>query len=220
MKRWKFRILICLVLGAVTTVGVAWTLALAMPYLDWGASRLLHDGTERPRWVVRTARDLGALDIRAGAVAGLTWTEGIDERPVPGWSRAVHPPTTDEVEGATLLIEKARGWPMLSLYRRETNTRASAPDWRTELGWEIELLRRFTKDPHSRTVPLAVIWPGFLINTLLYGALSFGLLFGLGAARRGLRKKRGRCPMCAYDLRGDLDAGCPECGWGREEGEE
>ena len=27
---------------------------------------------------------------------------------------------------------------------------------------------------------------------------------------------RGRCPKCAYDLRGDTDEGCPECGWGRE----
>jgi len=24
-----------------------------------------------------------------------------------------------------------------------------------------------------------------------------------------------RCPECGYDLRGNLDAGCPECGWGR-----
>jgi hypothetical protein len=25
------------------------------------------------------------------------------------------------------------------------------------------------------------------------------------------------CPKCQYDLRGDPDAGCPECGWQREQ---
>ena len=68
-----------------------------------------------------------------------------------------------------------------------------------------------------RALPLRPIFPGFLIDTLFYGAIWFGLLFGFGAARRGLRKRRGLCPMCAYDLRGDLDTGCPECGWNRRD---
>ncbi len=105
---------------------------------------------------------------------------------------------------------------MLSLYRRGTYSLVHPlPDWYTGRGWEIP--GRFAK---SRTMPLAVIWPGFLIDTLFYGAIWFGLFFAFGAARRGLRKKRGRCPLCAYDLRGDLDAGCPECGWNREEADE
>lgn len=33
------------------------------------------------------------------------------------------------------------------------------------------------------------------------------------------RTARSICPRCGYDLRGDLDAGCPECGWNREERE-
>jgi len=27
---------------------------------------------------------------------------------------------------------------------------------------------------------------------------------------------RGMCPRCHYDLKGRLECGCPECGWGRE----
>ena len=29
-----------------------------------------------------------------------------------------------------------------------------------------------------------------------------------------------RCPSCGYNLRGDLSAGCPECGWRREGADE
>ncbi len=32
-------------------------------------------------------------------------------------------------------------------------------------------------------------------------------------AERGWRGLRGRCHSCGYDLRNDLSAGCPECGW-------
>ena len=26
----------------------------------------------------------------------------------------------------------------------------------------------------------------------------------------------GRCVKCGYDLRGDMEQGCPECGWNRD----
>lgn len=29
----------------------------------------------------------------------------------------------------------------------------------------------------------------------------------------------GRCPECDYDLRGQREGGCPECGWSRNVGE-
>jgi len=38
----------------------------------------------------------------------------------------------------------------------------------------------------------------------------------LFATRRMIRRKRGHCIKCGYDLRGDFSAGCPECGWRRE----
>ncbi len=232
MRRWTFRISICLLLGAVSTIAVAWTLALTMPTVDGAAWSMLPVGPERTRWVIRAARDLGALDIRASADWESDWSGGwgidkFDESQLPGWSGAAHPPTPDEVEALTILYEHARGWPMLALYWRGMLAPSwhgmLAPSWRTEWGWEIKLLRCFTENQESRTLPLAVIWPGVVIDTVVYGVLWFALLFGFGAtraARRALRTRRGHCPMCAYDLRGDLDAGCSECGWGREEEEQ
>jgi len=31
--------------------------------------------------------------------------------------------------------------------------------------------------------------------------------------REQKRRARGLCPACAYDLRGEFNSGCPECGW-------
>lgn len=222
MKRWFTRILICLAMGAVTTVGLAWTLALTMPNLEGDASWVTATGAARTRWAVAALRSPGSLDIGGVAKRKLDWSPDIDEIQVPGWSRAAHPPTRSEVEDGTWFYEHARGWPILALYWRDTYSHASQPpNWRTEWGWEIP--GRFAK---SRTVPLAVIWPGFLMDALFYGALWFGLIVGLGATKRALRTRRGLCPMCAYDLRGGtLEAGrlchriqgCPECGWNRND---
>lgn len=44
-------------------------------------------------------------------------------------------------------------------------------------------------------------------------SLALGLVIrGSPAARR---ERQGRCPKCGYDLKGNLTAGCPECGWNR-----
>lgn len=70
-------------------------------------------------------------------------------------------------------------------------------------------------EAETTLLPWRPLWAGFAANTALYSALWFGVLFVPGAARRWVRLRRGRCLKCGYDLRGNLAAGCPECGWGR-----
>ncbi len=65
-------------------------------------------------------------------------------------------------------------------------------------------------------LPLHPIWPGFAIDTIFYAALTWILWSSPFAARRMIRRRRGHCIKCGYDLRGDFSAGCPECGWRRE----
>ncbi|MCA9285395.1 MAG: hypothetical protein KDA22_09285, partial [Phycisphaerales bacterium] len=66
-----------------------------------------------------------------------------------------------------------------------------------------------------RLLPTKIIWPGFMADWALYAFTLFGVIALPGAARRGWRMRRGRCAMCGYDLRRELSAGCPECGWTR-----
>ena len=56
---------------------------------------------------------------------------------------------------------------------------------------------------------------------LVFGLIWFGLLwFATRMSRAEKRRHRGHCPLCGYDLRGDLERGCPECGWNRAEDEQ
>ncbi len=57
-----------------------------------------------------------------------------------------------------------------------------------------------------------LLWPGFAINTLFYAAILWLLILGPFTARRMIRRKRGQCSKCGYDLRGAEHEVCPECG--------
>ncbi len=65
-------------------------------------------------------------------------------------------------------------------------------------------------------LPVHVLWPGLVINTIFYAALLWLITLGQFTARRMIRVKRGLCLKCGYDLRGTSGGGCPECGWRRD----
>jgi len=93
----------------------------------------------------------------------------------------------------------------------------SPPDWRLDFG--------DTQGPMDlpRGLPLRPLPLGFLLNTLIYAMIGSALLFAGTSLRRTIRRRRGQCLHCGYDLRGappgPLDAPdapetvqCPECG--------
>ena len=67
----------------------------------------------------------------------------------------------------------------------------------------------------ARALPLRPIWPGFAINTIFYGAILWPLIGGPFVLRRHIRRKRGLCLTCGYDLRHAEHDVCPECGAAR-----
>jgi hypothetical protein len=59
-------------------------------------------------------------------------------------------------------------------------------------------------------LPVVPLFPGFAIDVLFWGFVSWLLAFAPFTIRRTIRTRRNRCPTCAYDLT-HLTT-CPECG--------
>ena len=121
---------------------------------------------------------------------------------------------------------------------RYTGREVSLKIWRIDFGWPFRWLRIESSRESVRlnywwiiadlpvkhtgwivgsyAVPRQIMWRGFVGNTVLCAAcLCLTPLVPRGV-RRWFRIRRGHCPGCAYDLRGNPGDGCPECGWRRE----
>jgi len=262
MKRWTFRILFFLILysggGVVTTVGVAWGLALwpvgslipkqsetssfvedvgfirVITVTRVGEDRIILQrllvGGGRP-WYVTMQRSAALRDLSDEATQRRTDVDLQDFVYPDGFvfvndleqiliSRPHFPGTTM----FDVMVDSRIGWPWRSLSARlrphaERHRLANTFEWTLVSPSDAILLGgglRGNLPPDSAFLPLRPILPGFMINTLFYAAMWFGIFFGVAALRRFVRKKRGRCVKCSYDLRGQFDRGCPECGWGRK----
>jgi hypothetical protein len=82
---------------------------------------------------------------------------------------------------------------------------------RSERGWPLRALR-WDLASEDVELPTNFIWPGFLVDTAFWGGAAFMVWSAPGFVRRGVRRRRGRCVRCGYELKGL--AVCPECGGG------
>ena len=118
------------------------------------------------------------------------------------------------------LVDEARGWPLRAMMWRadkkwDHSTRTTLPVT-VEHGLDLSHLGGWPEI--RKALPLKPIWPGFAINTIFYASLLWLLALGPFTAHRIMRRKRGRCIECGYDLRGHSGGGgeaCPECGMPR-----
>jgi len=257
MRRWMTRILICLILGAITTVAVAWACAAWAPVapivntypvfhgtyiigpavddepgsdLFMAAVQYETIGRSRLVWVHGAGNHRAGMITRSpsgGLVIGLDGrAERVNANPV-WWSR-VQPPDMSDNENVpprmtSFILEDATGWPFRAL-----TSQAIAQRWRqwdrTSSSDGIVLKSESTPtsgwaNDNTRMLPLRPIAFGFLADVIIFAAFWFALFLLRPEVRRYNRRLRGQCIMCGYDLRGDLAAGCPECGWNRDHGD-
>ena len=248
-------LLLCLLLGAVTTVAVAWVFALRVVVplrtQSYVAAEGLWEGTtfgtdlwcqvkRRPGLLVvcwepvrvsigrsgptfsgellfQKERDFTyVMAFRGPSNIALMERRRIDPQAVPRWARGCSPSVTWSrralAAGAPMDAVSARGWPRSALWYEVTFLNGV----RTNRGGiEVPAKSERWLGP-GPVLPCRVLPVGFAVNTALYGAAWFGLLFVPGFARRARRRHRGLCPDCAYDLSHAEHRRCPECGW--EEG--
>jgi len=132
-------------------------------------------------------------------------------------------------------------WPR-SLGRIESLMHQNAMWYEVHMGWPIECLRgvyvtRGGRGPFTWLESHGVIpvrrtlrWPrggtssaivglplvpdgwAFAASVAFYAGASWLLVVAYGVVRHALRRRRGLCPRCGYDLRASPER-CPECGW-------
>jgi hypothetical protein len=216
--RRQIGMLVCsLLIGAIANIAVAWGCAWlffrSVNLASVGEPTLGFDFEHADRaWHAVVQRHFGSRLARAGSdrdeVADLERL-----RPPPWWVRRVH----RWMEDVGTVEHYEFGWPMRSMqYVAVYDGTWLFHDHRIIAGgWRPRASER-AANYQAAALPLIPIWPGFAINTLLYGAALWLLLAGPGALRRIMRRRRGRCPKCNYDLRGVSGVGCPECGRGRK----
>ncbi len=189
MKRHLLIIAVCLLLGVVVNVAVA-----------WGCARWSNAGLGRTGDIWPTKDDPPVAAQRIwDRYAQEDWPPFDDYASRSGWGKSVEMLRSIaivDVGGVTrfrmyFVSQSKAGWP-LRTFQRGSSINA----------WErrnVEIV-----------IPYAPLWPGFAVNTLFYAAILWLLIPGPFALRRFLRVRRGLCPKCAYPM-GESSV-CTECG--------
>ncbi|MFG0285501.1 MAG: hypothetical protein ACF8R7_13875 [Phycisphaerales bacterium JB039] len=238
------RILVALLLGSMTSIALAWAIAawwpisVSVPRSSIGAAvcwgRPWHHVEFRQfgvrlRWwndleingrlaapapravadmIAQLERDRTAGRVNMGAPFRI-------EADVPNWGSLAQPAPPELAMGS----DTAFGWPAPCMWYQVLST-FDAPTMSIvadELRGGVHLRGG---PPTGRgagfyALPLRPIWWGLVINTLFFSALWLVALTAPPMARGALRRRRGLCLRCGYDLQGQFTGGCPECGAGR-----
>ncbi|MFO0857531.1 MAG: hypothetical protein U0640_09280 [Phycisphaerales bacterium] len=121
-----------------------------------------------------------------------------------------------------VICEVRSGWPVAAMRsRRVTDWDDAKFTYVTQCdGLEIPASSlgermRLTLEGNSlnspyRPVPLVPVWPGFAVCSVFWAGVVGVVWFVPGMVRGAMRRRRGLCASCAYQVSGL--AACPECG--------
>ena len=216
-------LLVSIMLGIAITVVLAW-LAMFLP--------LKHRWQGPPATdevgLTKAADDIRIWQISRGAnawhrvytywhmqISGMSMMMSLDDynarnvllKAVP---RHMRPRSVDELNMYALY--HATGWPMPAL--------SCSVHWKQQISnsdilYSVKGGVQFPRDKefNSRALPLSPIFPGFLVDVLVWSLVSYVPLRGSLLMRAQYRRRKGRCVRCGYVREGlDAAAPCPECG--------
>ena len=220
MKRGLSKLVVFLFLGAVVNVGVAWGYALKGSYRF--TPNQYHSHATQPRWLLSVSSGVGVTRISVIPNNDIWAEQSATYRPeiIPYWSATRRRPGADVFDDllGPWTLEFAYGWPLrsgLAVVRRNIFEAPGVHNRNNTFAivTGTKVLEKPSGDPLPyRTIPIRPIMPGFVANSLIYAVMLWFLLLAPGHLRRSIRRKRGLCVNCGYDIRhADHDA-CPECG--------
>ena len=195
------RVVVLLLLGAIVNVAVAWGLCRTPNWSQPHTKVSPQEGAQR--WWHANALETFPRDRELMEV--MQWQRFANRY----WNMSTFTHGADRYES---------GWPLYALERSYWVRILEIYQHQHALPLAPWLANWFG----TQYLPMRPIWPGFAINTIFYAA-ALWLVFGAGPGfvRRRVRRGRGQCLHCGYDLRGQgpgagAKAGasrkCPECG--------
>ncbi len=216
MKRRLLIIAICLLLGAVANVAVAWGCVILA---EW-PSPLSPTDTDEPQWPRNVPAHWPPIrkDFE-GTAFGFHVHRSSGGREVRDDKGVRH------AEAYWINVYRV-GWPSVALQwdnwiEMNLSGDGSATyrfdGHRPFTAWHVglkppDLLIPQPNDQWKRLPIRPTTWLAIATNTLFYAAILWLLIGGLFLLRRFLRLKRGLCPKCAYPM--GESAVCTECGRG------
>lgn len=211
-----------LAVGVVLNVTVAWMCAA---WLEPPSGEYTSSFQPGRYWAVRWREGVGLTLVTSSWSSG--WGRGKGRPPIavdrhlPNWAAPTPPDPSLDVTVESQHIDSASGWPYLAMASGILIRFRDDPPQTLTVETSGIAIGPLGINEDSRAYPLRPIWPGFALNTLFYtlvGALFwFGFIEGSRRFCRLIRRMRGHCQKCGYDLRNRTSMGCPECGWRRQE---
>ncbi len=214
MKRRLFKLVVFLLLGAI----VAFPLGIALDaifsfstryhpdYSDSVGLWLYGEGTDQQ---IREPTNDDLTDDFAGFVYFECWNAPVDMSPI-------FPTKTRDTRSLHVSLLRSSGQ---ELWGKQCDPwRPMLAEYFSANGYDSRYVEGVAQPDMDRE---RTIWMAVWANGLIVGVVLYGI--GRGSQRlvvsriRLNREHEGYCPMCGYDLRGDFSAGCPECGWRRED---
>lgn len=206
--------LICLLLGVISSIVLAWGCA-ALVNPDLATPKFDHqprsDGSED---VLVVQSRFGHTRINRAVCSQLKLDDNGDIL-LARWS------STGDASSET-----QAGWPLRAFSCRnaaEVSIRTGNSSMSVmrsgfkpvEGGWEMSpFAGRGMVGGAWRGIPLRPMWSGLIVDVGVLAFAWYALIVGIGTRLRFLRRARGLCPWCGYDLRSGGLSGqrCPECG--------
>jgi hypothetical protein len=207
-RRWSMlglRLVGWLIVGAAVNAGVVY-LCVANAVL--GGSPQTRPTTAAQRaWFLENLpyEDVGPIEVDPMTVWNFDFgmdSVRISSLPVPRVGRR----GSAAIQG----VRYRAGWPLRcvegALWRQDSSSRR----------WEHETLEWVPSNPWGRRtlLPLWPLWVGMTVNVIAAGALAAAVVRVVTMSGRAIvrwvRRRRGRCPGCAYPV--GASARCSECG--------
>jgi hypothetical protein len=214
--RRALAILACLVLGAVVNIGVAWWLNAATVGLQ--TTILLRDASAAAKgWPVAVPSAWESPDLwEKRASTGCTETVVVSGALKNEYGSVI---STSWIGHQAVELEDV-GWPMRALRSQRVGSFEGAPRGplpsTTFASWRVGIVRSTAisalgvSGSHVRYIPVFPIWTGFIANSVFFGATVWLAILGVPRLMRWNRRRRGRCPACAYPV--GASPVCTECG--------